>query len=239
MCAYMRACEHPTTTTWWIGKVFILHESLVCFGKLWLQIYQLESSCTVVPSCERNILMQIDTDIILIVLDPKQYMPQNILKYWSVWRWFKPSLKACNVFGDFWDQPYVGLSFVNAHLCIISKIMFVWFQHNVSPVPLVTLSDNTTRDDFGYSNGLHHTDNMRERVKLTASLTNLSPWKNRGNGQRRNTYRRKPLEKSSTSKWCGRHIDIPEVKKTIAFIKKHLIKLQLKLEIQREATKKK
>ena len=33
--------------------------------------------------------------------------------------------------------------------------------------------------------------------------------------------------------------DIPEVKKTIAFIKKHLIKLQLKLEIQREATNKK
>ena len=31
----------------------------------------------------------------------------------------------------------------------------------------------------------------------------------------------------------------PEVKKTIAFIKKHLIKLQLKLEIQREATNKK
>ena len=40
------------------------------------------------------------------------------------------------------------------------------------------------------------------------------------NGQRRNTYRRKPLEKSSTSKLCGRHIDILEVKKTIAFIKK-------------------
>ena len=32
---------------------------------------------------------------------------------------------------------------------------------------------------------------------------------------------------------------IPEVKKTIAFIKMHLIKLQLKLEIQREATNKK
>ena len=109
----------------------------------------------------------IDTDIMLIVLDPKQYMSQNILKYWSVWRWFKPSLKACNVFGDFWDQPYVGLSFVNAHLCIISKIMFVWFQHNVSPVTLVTLSDNTTGDDFGYSNGLHHMDNMRELHRIT------------------------------------------------------------------------
>ena len=167
MCAYMWACEHPTTTTLWTGKNVILHKSLVCFGKLWLQIYQLESSCTVVPSCERNILMQIDTDIILIVLDPKQYMSQNILKYWSVWRWFKPSLKACNVFGDFWDQPYVGLSFVNAHLCIISKIMFVWFQHNVSPVTLVTLSDNTTGDDFGYSNGLYHTDNMRELHRIT------------------------------------------------------------------------
>jgi hypothetical protein len=167
MCAYMWPCEHPTTTTLWIGQKFILHKSLVCFGKLWLQIYQLESSCTVVPSCERNILMQIDTDIILIVLDPKQYMSQNILKYWSVWRWFKPSLKTCNVFRDFWDQPYVGLSFVNAYLCIISKIMFVWFQHNVSPMTLVTLSDNTTGDDFGYSNGLHHTDNMRELHRIT------------------------------------------------------------------------
>ena len=62
--------------------------------------------------------------------------------------------------------------------------------------------------------------------------------KNRGNGQRRNTYRRKPLEKSSSSKWGGRHIDILEVKKTMPFIKKLLIKLQLKLEIQREATNK-
>ena len=50
----------------------------------YVQIYQLESSWTVVPSCERNILMQIDTGIILIVLDPKQYMSQNILEYWSV-----------------------------------------------------------------------------------------------------------------------------------------------------------
>ena len=105
MCAYMWACEHPTTTTLWTGKNVILHKSLVCFGQLWLQIYQLESSCTVVPSCERNILMQIDTDIILIVLDPKQYMSQNILEYWSVWRWFKPSLKPCNVFGDFEINP--------------------------------------------------------------------------------------------------------------------------------------
>ena len=36
-----------------------------------------------------------------------------------------------------------------------------------------------------------------------------------------------------------RYRHILEVKKTIAFIKKHLIKLQLKLEIQREATNKK
>ena len=34
-------------------------------------------------------------------------------------------------------------------------------------------------------------------------------------------------------------IDILEVNKTIAFIKKHLVKLQLKLDIQREATNKK
>ena len=34
------------------------------------------------------------------------------------------------------------------------------------------------------------------------------------------------------------YIDILEVKKTIAFIKKHLIELQLKLEIQREVMKK-
>ena len=45
--------------------------------------------------------------------------------------------------------------------------MFVWFQQNVSPVTLVTQSDNTTGDDFGYSNGLHHTDNMRELHRIT------------------------------------------------------------------------
>ena len=55
------------------------------------------------------------------------------------------------------------------------------------------------------------------------------PLKNRGNGQKRNTYQKKPLEKSNTSKRCGRHIDIMEVKKTMPFIKKHLTKLQLKL----------
>ena len=33
-------------------------------------------------------------------------------------------------------------------------------------------------------------------------------------------------------------VDILEIKKTMPFIKKHLIKLQLKLEIQRDATNK-
>ena len=77
------------------------------------------------------------------------------------------------------------------------------------------------------------------KSEIDCVVDKFVPLKNRGNGQRRNTYRRKPLEKSSTSKLCGRHIYILEVKKTIAFIKKHLIKLQLKLETQREAMNKK
>ena len=100
MCAYMWAWLYGLAKMLFCIKVWCV---LVNYD--YVQIYQLESSCTVVPSCERNILMQIDTDIILIVLDPKQYMSQNILEYWSVWRWFKPSLKPCNVFGDFEINP--------------------------------------------------------------------------------------------------------------------------------------
>ena len=67
MCAYM--------WTWLYGlakMLFCIKVWCVLVNYDYVQIYQLESSCTVVPSCERNILMQIDTDIILIVLDPKQ-----------------------------------------------------------------------------------------------------------------------------------------------------------------------
>ena len=35
-----------------------------------------------------------------------------------------------------------------SHLCITCKLTFVWFQLNVSPVTLVTCSDNTTGDDY-------------------------------------------------------------------------------------------
>ena len=76
------------------------------------------------------------------------------------------------------------------------------------------------------------------KSEIDCTVEQFVPLKKRGNGQKRNTYQKKPLEKSNTSKLCGRHIDIMEVKKTMPFIKKHLTKLQLKLEIQREAMNK-
>ena len=38
------------------------------------------------------------------------------------------------------------------------------------------------------------------KSEIDCVVDNCVPLKNRGNGQRRNTYRRKPLEKSSLSK---------------------------------------
>ena len=74
-------------------------------------------------------------------------------------------------------------------------------------------------------------------MKLTAQLINLFPQK-QGNGLKINIYRKKPLNKSSTNKLCGSYIDIREVNETMPFIGKNITKLQLTLEIQREAMRK-
>ena len=121
-------CIHVGLWTPQQPQLYRLANILFCI-KVWCVLVNYDYryiSWTVVPSCERNILMQIDTYIILIVLDPKHYMSQNILKYWSVWRWFKPSLKPCKVFRDFWDQPYVRASSVKLCLYGFSTMCHQW-----------------------------------------------------------------------------------------------------------------
>ena len=80
-----------------------------------------------------------------------------------------------------------------------------------------------------YGHTRTHTDIREHTGTLTVTYGHMrkltDTWKDMRSGQKRNTYQKQPLEKSNTSKRCGRQIDIMEVKKTMPFIKKHLTKL--------------
>ena len=74
--------------------------------------------------------------------------------YWGD-RWGCHLSKITLCFVMYWGDRRVGSLLIRvchlskkSHSCIIRELTFVWFQLKVSPVTLVTCSDNTTGDDY-------------------------------------------------------------------------------------------
>ena len=71
----------------------------------------------------------------------------------------KSHVLSCIVGTDGWGHSSLGCVICKkkSHSCIIRELTFVWFQLKVSPVTLMTCSDNTTGDSHERTPQNHQT----------------------------------------------------------------------------------